>query len=166
MQLFNKHVSTSTRGVIWIKREWVYPVFIYIILAWIISQMFLWFKLCFHSSFSEVGYMHIFMWFLPRSNFLIKICQPLNKLWSMRDFGALTLRWEIFIKSLLSRSMRSMRREEIFSGPEVMVDSKETPSSRHNSIAAHVNLKRIKQNAQDLHRFKTDRVPALRRRSS
>lgn len=60
MKLFNKHVSTSTRGVIWIKRDWVYPVFIYIILAWIISQMFLLFKLCFHSSFSEIGYMHIF----------------------------------------------------------------------------------------------------------
>lgn len=38
--------------------------------------------------------------------------------------------------------------------------SKESMSSRQNTIDAHINSQRMWQFIQGLHRFKTDRIPA------
>ena len=46
--------------------------------------------------------------------------------------------------------------------PEVMDDPMETVPSIHNRTGAHTNSQRLWQQAQDFHRSKPDRVPALR----
>lgn len=44
-----------------------------------------------------------------------------------------------------------------------MNNSKETLSYRHNRTCKHVSPERLWQQAQDLHRFKPDKVPMLRK---
>lgn len=46
--------------------------------------------------------------------------------------------------------------------PEVVGDSKETDSSRHNQTDEYVNSQRLQQHVHGLHRFKPDRVAALK----
>lgn len=43
-----------------------------------------------------------------------------------------------------------------------MEDSRETASSRYNSTDAHTRSQILWQHTSDLHRFKPDRVPAMR----
>ena len=47
--------------------------------------------------------------------------------------------------------------------PEVVVDSRGTMSSRHSLMDAPMNSKVLWDSTQDLHRFKTDKIPALRK---
>lgn len=46
--------------------------------------------------------------------------------------------------------------------PEAVGDSKETVSPRHNRLR-QINSQRLLHPAQDLHRFKPDKIPAWRR---
>lgn len=85
--------------------------------------------------------------------------------WTMqrvRDFGALSSKWDVFVMPLPSRLRDPYRRggrKSIRAGG--MGVSKKL-SSRHNRIDAHVNSRRPWQQTQDLHKFKSDGVPAQR----
>lgn len=46
-----------------------------------------------------------------------------------------------------------------------MYDSKETKSSRHSRVDAGMNTQRPRQHTQVLYRFKSDKIPVLRRGS-
>lgn len=65
-----------------------------------------------------------------------------------------------FIKPLPSGSYAEGEAESL-EEPEVMEDTKENRSSRHNRMAVHRNSQRLWQQLQDLHRSELVRVPAL-----
>lgn len=71
-----------------------------------------------------------------------------------------------FIKSLPSRFEHQGRVRGGVRILRAMVgDIKETASSRRSSVEAHTNSLEVWQPGQDRHKFKPDRIPALRRGS-
>lgn len=70
----------------------------------------------------------------------------------LRDFGVLSPTWDVVTKLLSSGSYGKRRWEEV-------MDIKEAVSSRQNRTNAYMNLC---QHSCNLHRFKPDKVLALR----
>lgn len=80
----------------------------------------------------------------------------------MRDLGALNTKWDIYKKKFLSSSLGIYikEEEERLKESDVVNDSKETMSSRHNGANIHMKPQRVLQHIQDLHKFKPDKIPA------
>ena len=73
-------------------------------------------------------------------------------------------KWDVFNKPLPSRLRGLWRRAEGKAvRARVMDVTKEIDSSRHYSTNAQMNSQMLWEHAQDLHRFKSERIPALAR---
>ena len=83
----------------------------------------------------------------------------LDNVQGVSHLGAFHIKWDAFIK-FIPWGLRVLygREAERSSEPEVMGDTKETVSSRHNRTDEHMRSQRLWQHAYGLHRFK----PGLR----
>jgi hypothetical protein len=85
----------------------------------------------------------------------------------MRYFAILSPKWDMFIELLASRLGDLFRRGGVktVKSQRWWKQRKETVSSRLNRTETHMSSQRLWQHAQDLHRFKPDEIPELRRGS-
>jgi hypothetical protein len=82
----------------------------------------------------------------------------------VRDSGALSSKWDVFIEPLPSSLRNQCRKggrkiERARRGRQ----HQETVALRHNRTDAHMNSQRPGQHTQALHSFKLDKIPALRK---
>lgn len=81
--------------------------------------------------------------------------------WTICGGQVVTSKWDMCITGTQGSDIYMEEKVEKLWNPEMKDDSKEMASSRHNRNVSYINTWRLYYNAQDLHRFKPNKVLAL-----